>query len=94
MFLFYRTDNQNVEHRHRNPSIASESSLPSFLFNCFADEEMNSTSIPVCLDDKYEFATHVIKVKRSGQVTEVRSLWELEGKRRTIVFSLRFLLLI
>ncbi len=29
--------------------------------------------------DDYEFATHVIKVRRSGEVTEVQSLWELEG---------------
>ena len=28
----------------------------------------------------YEFATHVVKVRRSGEVTEVLSLWELEGK--------------
>jgi hypothetical protein len=41
---------------------------------------MNSTSVQMTPDNKYEFATHVIKVKRSGQVTEVRSLWELEGK--------------
>ena len=38
-------------------------------------------------DFDYEFATHVIKVRRTGEVTEVQSLWELEGFQQ---FLLRF----
>ena len=30
-------------------------------------------------EDDYEFATHVVKVKRSGQIIDVSSLWEMEG---------------
>ena len=29
-------------------------------------------------EDDYEFATHVVKVKRSGQIIDVSSLWEME----------------
>jgi hypothetical protein len=47
-------------------------------------ENMNTTVQNFTSDDeKYEFATHVIKVRRSGQVSGVQSLWELEGINKT-----------
>ena len=30
--------------------------------------------------DKYELATHTVKVKRSGMLADVRTLWDLQGK--------------
>ncbi len=36
---------------------------------------------------EYDFATHVVRVKRSGQVVDVKSLWEVEteGGKKLIV---------
>ena len=31
-------------------------------------------------DDEYDFATHVVKVKRSGHVVDIKSLWDVECK--------------
>jgi hypothetical protein len=43
---------------------------------------MNSTgNLAHSDDEEFEFATHVIKVRRSGQVSGVQSLWELEGEQ-------------
>ncbi len=30
-------------------------------------------------EEAYEFATHVVKVKRSGHISNVSSLWEMDG---------------
>ncbi len=51
------------------------------------DTENLNTSVPNFNsdDEKYEFATHVIKVRRSGQVSGVQSLWELEGIKKTFI---------
>lgn len=34
---------------------------------------------PTVPEDEYEFATHVIKVKRSGQIIDVSTLWEMDS---------------
>ena len=50
------------------------------------DEDALDESSGACINPpydlfprKYEFATHAVKVKRSGQVIDVQSLWDLES---------------
>ena len=48
----------------------------------------NSSNVGLNSDDEdYEFATHVIKVRRSGQISGVQSLWELEGTTKITDYS-------
>jgi hypothetical protein len=42
-------------------------------------DEMSVGTVSHMNEDHYEFATHVVKVKRSGQIIDVSSLWEMEG---------------
>lgn len=42
-------------------------------------DEMSIGTISQMQDEDYEFATHVVKVKRSGQIIDVSTLWEMEG---------------
>lgn len=49
-----------------------------FLRGSVTDEAVDQMSMGAT-DDDYEFATHVVKVKRSGQIIDVTSLWEMEG---------------
>ena len=42
-------------------------------------DDMSVGTVSQINEDDYEFATHVVKVKRSGQIIDVSSLWEMEG---------------
>ena len=62
--------------------LTSES-VPPFLLSFDSVDDMEdysmSSNVNLHEEDDYEFATHVVKVKRSGHVIDVKSLWEMEG---------------
>ena len=42
-------------------------------------QDISMSSLAATTEEDYEFATHVVKVKRTGQIIDVSSLWEMEG---------------
>lgn len=46
----------------------------------FSDYEYHRSN-GVGLDKRYDLATHSVKVKRSGTLVDVNSLWDMEGNK-------------
>jgi hypothetical protein len=77
---------ESMGHRKRSrPDVLESDNLDRpclFSFESMDESEALSFVNPSCENGAtpdYDFATHVVKVKRSGHVVDVKSLWDFES---------------
>ena len=70
----------NTERKRARNKVGSPEPERMMSFDALLDDEdISFLNADFAQDSNYDLATHVVQVKRTGQVTDIKSLWDFEG---------------